>query len=124
MKFFKGSALLLIIGGLLSGFINGLLGAGGGIIIVFVLSRALKDNCEQRDIFANALCVMLPISIFSCVTYSLSGKVSFDGFLPFIIPTTLGGLTGGYLLSKLKTNTLKNLFAILIAISGIILILK
>ena len=40
MKIFKKSSLkpiLLVVGGLFAGFVNGLLGAGGGIIIIYLL---------------------------------------------------------------------------------------
>lgn len=124
LNFFKCPAPFLIIGGVLSGFVNGLLGAGGGIIIVFVLSRLLKNHAEQRDVFANALCVMLPISVVSCIVYVLRGQISFDGFPPLIIPALVGGIVGGLLLCKIRTGALKKLFALLVMISGVILVLK
>lgn len=124
LNFFKCPAPFLIIGGVLSGFVNGLLGAGGGIIIVFVLSRLLKKHAEQRDIFANALCVMLPISAVSCIVYILRGQISFGGFPPLIIPAIAGGIIGGLLLCRIKTGALKKLFAILVTVSGVILVLR
>ena len=116
--------LFLAAGGIASGFINGLLGAGGGIIIVFALSQLLKNDAEPRDIFANALCVMLPVSLVSCIIYTIGGKVSFDAFPPLIIPAVAGGIIGGSLLCKIKAGALKKLFAVLVIISGVILILK
>ena len=124
MNFLKNSAPLLIICGVVSGFINGLLGAGGGIIIVFILSKFMKNDASPRDIFANALCVMLPVSAVSCIIYSLRGQISFEGFPSLIIPAVAGGILGGLLLCKIKTNILKTLFAILVVISGVILVLK
>ena len=124
MNFFKSPFLLLTIGGVVSGFINGLLGAGGGIIIVFILSKLKKANAEPRDIFANALCVMLPISAVSCIIYALRSEISFDGFPPLIIPAVAGGIIGGLLLCKINTDALKKLFALIVVISGVILIFK
>ena len=123
MKFFKGSSLLLVAGGILAGFINGLLGAGGGIIIVFVLSKLLKEG-DSRDVFANALCIMLPLSVVSCIVYVSKGSVSLDGFAPFIAPALVGGLLGALLLCKINTVFLKKLFAILVAVSGILLLFR
>ena len=55
---------IIVIGGVLAGFFNGLLGAGGGIAVVLALSFALgRDEETRRSIYANALCVMLPLSV-------------------------------------------------------------
>ena len=124
MKFFKSPFLLLTLGGAVAGFINGLLGAGGGIIIVFILSKLKKADAEPRDIFANALCVMLPVSAVSCIIYALRSEISFEGFPPLIIPAVAGGITGGLLLCKINTGALKKLFALIVVISGVILIFK
>ena len=124
MKFFKSSLPFLVMGGIVSGFVNGLLGAGGGIIIVFVLSKLLKNHAEPRDIFANALCVMLPLSAVSCVVYYLREQISFESFPSLTIPAIAGGIIGGILLGRIKTEALKKLFAVLVVISGIILVLK
>ena len=123
MKFFKGSSLLLAAGGVFAGFINGLLGAGGGIIIVFVLSKLLQGS-DSRDIFANALCIMLPLSVVSCTVYISKGAVSFDGFSAFIPSAIIGGVLGAFLLCKINTVFLRKLFAILVAVSGILLLFR
>lgn len=116
---------LLALFGLLAGTVNGLLGAGGGIIIVFALNKILGDRAlDKNGAFATALCIMLPISVLSVLIYSSRGHVSMDGFGVFIIPALLGGAVGGLLLGKLKTAFLKKLFAGLIIVSGILLIVR
>lgn len=111
--------------GFLSGLANGLLGAGGGIIIVYALRYKLKDcDCDTRDIFANALCVMLPISVLSCILYARAGNLSVSGLGIYILPAILGGLAGGVILGKIKTAFLKKLFAALVIYSGITLMMK
>ena len=116
---------VLIIFGALSGFINGLLGAGGGILTVYALNYALKGNyIDNRDIYANALCVMLPISAMSCIRYAFAGNISTEGFSVYAIPAIAGGIVGGFLLSRLKASVTKKLFAALVIWSGIILIIK
>ncbi len=116
---------VLIMFGVFSGFVNGLLGAGGGILVVYALNYALKgSDIDSRDIYANALCVMLPISSISCVRYAFAGNLSTEGFAVYAIPAIAGGVVGGFLLSKLKASVTQKLFAALVIWSGIILIIK
>ena len=119
------TGIKLAAAGLLAGFVNGLLGAGGGIIIVFAISKLLSDVLPHKnDIFANALCVMLPVSLLSCFIYGIKGNLSTEGFGIFVIPAVLGGIVGGLLLGKIGAAFLKRLFALLVIVSGIILIVR
>ena len=117
--------LLPVAAGFLAGMTNGLLGAGGGIIAVFALSRMLRSTeLDRRDIYANALCMMLPISAVSCVRYALAGHLVTDRFGAYAIPAIAGGLAGGILLGRLGDTALKRLFGLLVIWSGVLLILR
>lgn len=115
----------LAAGGAAAGFLNGLLGAGGGIIVIFVLTKLLGESIMQKNaVFGNALCVMLPISILTCCLYAGRGYMSLSGFGVFVIPAILGGLAGGVLLGRLDTSLLKKGFAGLVIISGVIMMVR
>ena len=115
----------LILTGFAAGLANGLLGAGGGIIIVFAISRILPDVSKNAsEAFLMALCVMLPISVLSCFIYYARGHMSLDGIGIFIIPAVLGGVLGGFMLGRLKADIVKKLFAVLTVISGMILVVR
>jgi len=117
--------LLLCGGGFLAGVANGLLGAGGGVIIIFALTRLLSgENLDKRDIFANALCVIFVLSLVSFVIYAIRGSVDLAGFAPYAIPAVVGGLIGGLLLGKLSTTLLHRVFAALLVYSGIMLMVR
>ena len=121
----RGRLFGIVLMGLLAGAVNGLLGAGGGILIVYALSFTLrKSDPDPRDMYANALCVMLPVSAFSCLRYAISGHFSTDGFALYTVPAILGGLAGGFLLGRLRAGVLKKLFAALVIYSGIFLIIR
>lgn len=125
MKFSKKEAFGLALGGLASGFANGMLGAGGGIIIVYLLNSLLKTQIkDSRDIFANALCVMLPISVVSSLIYAFRGNIDTAGFALFTVPAILGGIIGGFILGRINAGSLKKLFAYLVVWSGIMLMIK
>ena len=119
------SVLLLLGGGLAAGFLNGLLGAGGGIVVIFVLTKLLGDSITRKNaVYGNALCVMLPISILTCALYASRGYMSVGGFGVFVLPALLGGLAGGILLGRLDAGFIKKCFAGLVIVSGIILIVR
>ena len=121
----KNKLQLLILGGLAAGFVYGLLGAGGGIIVIYVLTRTFGEEIAKKNaVFGNALCVMLPISVLTCALYASRGYMSPEGFGVFAIPALLGGFLGGVLLGRLDTAFLKKSFAGLVIISGIIMMVR
>ncbi|MBE6538888.1 MAG: sulfite exporter TauE/SafE family protein [Ruminococcaceae bacterium] len=115
---------LLALGGLAGGLANGLLGAGGGIIMTFVLEKAMEDEIERRDIFANVIAATLPISLLSTAIYAGKGNISTERFSSFVIPAIAGGLVGAFLLSRISTVWLKRIFALLVIWSGIYMVMR
>ena len=114
----------LIFGGLAAGVANGLLGAGGGIIIVWILQKAIGDlTGDSRDVFANALAIMLPISAVSAISYAASGSMPTNDISRFILPAILGGIVGAYLLDKISMDSVRVLFCVLVVLSGIIMVI-
>ena len=121
----RGITPKLMAAGALAGFANGLLGAGGGIVIVVALAKLMADSFENKnDIFATALCVMLPLSTISTLIYLWGGHMSFEGMGALIPPAVLGGALGGALLGRLDTRIVKKLFSAIMALSGILLIVR
>lgn len=124
-----GKLLFLALGGLISGFCNGLLGAGGGIIIVLFLQKLLpKDNESVRSVYSNALLVMLPISSLTLFRYISAGvlgpeKLGTRSFF-ILLGAMAGGILGGVVLGRLGGGKIKKLFALLTLISGLIMITR
>lgn len=125
MKKFKKYVPLLLVG-TGAGFINGLLGAGGGIIVTFFLSRTFSDEQKaDNGVFANAVATMLPISVVSLILYFSKGYLKFDFALVSLLPSALiGGILGAFLLTKLKIKAVKILFSILVIVSGFIMFVR
>ena len=120
----KTAAVVLPLIGLASGFINGLFGAGGGILVVLGLRYLLDGQSDGRDVYANALCAMLPTSAVACIRYAANGNLSAKGFGVYAVAAIAGGIVGGFLLGKLKTGFLKKLFAALVIYSGILMVIR
>ena len=105
--------------GFLAGLLNGLLGAGGGVGLVRGADRLLpREYRDGRDVFANVLCVMLPLSAVSAIAYALSGSVGGVDFSPFVLPAVIGGVGGGMLLAVIDTRLLRLIFSALVVWSG------
>jgi uncharacterized membrane protein YfcA len=121
-------AMIIAIGGVIAGFCNGLLGAGGGIVIVLAFSAVFPSYEEsKRSLYANALCVMLPLSLLTLASYALRGDIP-QGFLgddyaSILVGGAVGGLLGAIILGRLGSGSLRKIFAILTVISGVLMII-
>ena len=115
------TAAVLILTGLASGYINGLFGTGGGIVLVFVLTRLMKEEYgfSSRDIFATVIAAILPMSVVSAAFYTSGGDLSFALAEPYLLPGMIGGIMGGLLLEKINLKLLKKLFAFMVAYAGV-----
>ncbi len=121
MKLFKNKNVITVLSGLLIGTVNGLMGAGGGMLAVPLLK---KCGMEQKEAHVNAVAVILPICIMSAGLYLYRGNVTFSDALPFIPSGIIGSLSGTYIIKRISPVYLKRIFAILMIYSGIRLILK
>ncbi|MBR7132931.1 MAG: sulfite exporter TauE/SafE family protein [Clostridia bacterium] len=121
MAFLKSRGLITAAAGLAIGVVNGLLGAGGGMIAVPLLK---KMGLEQREAHANAVAIILPISIVSAVLYLIKDYVKISDAIPFIPTGLLGAFIGTLILKKIKPSWLKRIFAVFMLYAGIRLLLR
>ena len=99
--------------GAAAGLANGLVGAGGGMLRVPLLSGA--GGLEERRAFATALGVMTPLCLASLGIYALSGTLARRLSVPYLIGGFLGGILGGLLLKRVPVRALHGVLALLIA---------
>ena len=120
MRFLKKRFLLPIFG-FLAGIMNGLLGAGGGLIVVPLLKHY---GLEQQKAQATAISIILPLTAISTLIYYINGNIPLDSNLWFIPIGAVGAVIGAFLLPKISNKILKNIFAGFIIWAGIRLLLK
>jgi uncharacterized membrane protein YfcA len=112
--------VLLVAVGALSGVLAGLLGVGGGLLLVPFLVLAV--GMSQHEAEATSLLVILPTAIAASVALRRRGI----GDLPVALSLGLvgaGGAVAGALLAlALPADTLRVIFAALVAIVGIRLV--
>ncbi|MBE6690335.1 MAG: sulfite exporter TauE/SafE family protein [Ruminococcaceae bacterium] len=124
MKLFFSRILPLLLLGLGAGLLNGLLGAGGGILLVYGLQRIRGIRItDRRAVFATALAVTLPLSCLSAIHYFRQGSLAVDMLAWLIFPAILGGALGGLLLRRLSPRLLSRIFAAVVLVSGVVLLL-
>lgn len=106
---------------LLTGFINGLLGAGGGMVTVPLLK---KIGLDQKSAQQNAIAVILPITLLSSIVYLARSYVSIGEPLPYIPGGLLGAAIGTWLMKKISNKILRYIFAAFMLYAGIRLLFK
>ena len=113
---------LLALFSLLAGAINGFLGTGGGIVLVYALG-AITDN-DKKDNFATTLCAIIPMSLVSLISYGNSGNIDTSLIKTLIFPAVIGGALGALLTDKIRTKYLSLFFALLVMYSGICMVVR
>ncbi len=107
----------ILIVGLLAGFLAGLFGVGGGILIVPGLVMAA--HMPQRLAHGTSLAAVLPISIASLITYAAHDNVDWAAAFWLAIGAVGGAVLGTLLLHILPHRTLGFLFAGVLIASAI-----
>lgn len=108
----KMSTIVFLIGvGLLAGFLSGVLGIGGGVVMVPLL---LLVGFSQHQAQGTSLAAMLPpVTLLAVLQYSKGGHV--DWKLALVISATfiIGGLFGSKLAVAIDEKLLKRIFGVL-----------
>jgi uncharacterized membrane protein YfcA len=110
---------LLCLCGVLAGFINGLLGTGGGIVLVFALCSTWGREGE-KDVFANVLIVTAVLSAVSLVVYFIKGNFEASkSALTYSLAAFPGGLLGAKMLERFDVGLIKKIFVCLVIFAGL-----
>lgn len=107
--------------GFFIGIINGLLGAGGGMLAVPLLT---KSGVNQTQAHATSVAVIFPLSLFSALLYLHAGRVQLAdvyGYLPWGI---CGAVIGALMLPKIPRSLLRKIFALITVIAGFRLLIR
>lgn len=110
------SMLLLLIGiGILTGFMAGMLGIGGAIIMIPALVMLM--GFTQQGAQGTSLAVMLPpIGIIAAYNYYKAGEVNFKFAMILAVAFLLGSYFGSKLALSMPQTMLKKVFGILLLI--------
>ena len=105
----------IILAGALAGTVTGLLGAGGGMVLVPLLTTIA--DLQEDEVFPSSVIIILPICILT---------LCFQGYmpplteaLPYLGGSILGGFIAGLLGKKIPTVWLHRSLGLLILWGGV-----
>jgi uncharacterized protein len=110
-------AILLAVG-LVAGFLSGLIGIGGGIVIVPVLVYFF--TMSQKTAQGTTLFMfLLPIGLLGVYNYHKAGHVDFKSAAIMAITFMVGSYLGSKVAITIDTKLVKQIFAFSIILIGI-----
>ena len=110
------SKIRLSVAGGAAGLINGLFGAGGGMILVPLLRN--KTEIHESECFSASVAIITPICIISLLC-SLPWQITFKETLPYLLGSTIGGICAGLWGQKIPTVWLHRILGALVLWGGI-----
>jgi len=112
----------LIAIGLVTGFINGIFGSGGGMIIVPALTFLM--GVDEHKSHATAISIILPLSVISTILYLKEDIIQFNIAMYIALGGIIGSFIGAKFLNKIPANILRKIFGGIIIFTAIRMILK
>lgn len=109
--------LILLAVGLAAGFLSGMVGIGGGIIIVPVLVYFLGFTQHQAQ-GTTLFMFLLPIGILGVMNYHKQGYVDYKTALIICTTFVFGSYFGSKLSISLDQKTVKQIFGAIIILLG------
>jgi len=103
--------------GLVAGFLSGLFGVGGGILIVPALVLAMR--MDQRLAHGTSLAAVLPIALSSTLGYGLEGKIDWPVAVLLSAGAVGGAVVGTHVLHVLPRRALALSFGILLVLTAV-----
>ena len=114
----RGSFTAAIVFGVLAGVINGFLGSGGGIIVIFALTAMFPEQ-DERDRFATAVLSVLPMTAVSACLYVFRDGVEVSGSAHYYAAALFGGVFGAWVMTRISPKALRLIFAALMIFAGV-----
>src|SRR5215217_2201647 len=102
------SRITLGVIGVAAGFLSGLFGVGGGVLIVPALVAFCRR--DQRQAVATSLLAIAPLAVAGVIGYALNGQVDVFLAIPLALGSMAGAWIGSSLLKRAPLRTLRVLF--------------
>jgi len=114
--------VLIVVLGIITGFMAGMLGIGGGIIVIPALAFIL--GYTQQEAQGTSLAMMLPpVGIFAVINYYKAGHVHWRVAAILAVFFVVGSIFGSKLAVKIPQDILKKVFGVFLLLVAIKMLL-
>ena len=103
--------------GVVAGLLSGLLGVGGGIIIVPLLTGLL--HFDQHRAHAHSLAAIVLIAISGAATFAVAGEIDVAIGLALGVGGVAGSTVGAHLMHRMSRSALRGVFGLIMIATGI-----
>lgn len=102
--------------GMAAGFVTGIFGGGGGMILVPLLT--LLPEFQEETIFPSSICIILPICMISILFTQSDTMVSWSEISPYLLGSLLGGISAGLFGKKIPVLWLHRILGAMVLWGG------
>lgn len=113
----KKKPIGMILSGLGAGTVNGLFGAGGGMVLVPLLNQL--TDLEDDEVFPSSISIILPVSLVSLGVSALHAPLPFSQAVPYLIGSAVGGILAGIFGKRIPTLWLHRILGSFVLWGGV-----
>lgn len=114
--------MTVVLVGVAAGFMSGLLGIGGGIVMVPLLVAVARAS--QHEAHATSLGAIIPIAVIGAAVFAFDGEVDVAAGAGLAAGALLGAPIGAALMARTSERGLRSLFGLLTVAVGVSMVLK
>ena len=106
----------MVLAGACAGLVAGLFGAGGGLVLVPLLT--LLTDIEEDSLFSSSISIILPICLVCIAVTAMSVGIPLRPALPYLLGSVIGGLFAAQWGQKIPARWLHRGLGLLILWGG------
>ena len=91
--FLRKKTFGMIAAGACAGLVAGLFGAGGGLVLVPLLT--LLTDTAEKSVFSSSISIILPICLVCITVTAITAGIAVRPALPYLLGSAIGGLCAG-----------------------------
>lgn len=116
---FKKASILVCVG-LGGGLVNGLFGAGAGLVLVPLIG--LSSKIDEKKVHATTLACVMLMCIVSSIIFVVKKQVDYNLTMWCLIGSLIGAVVGTVLLQKFKNWIINLIFSCILILAGVLMI--